>query len=91
MEAPASMFGVGMGGMGLGGFGGVYGGTSAPMVGMGAPSGVSMELWEHHRGDSWPPWILLYLLQVMVPMKTKKKMEMTLMMWMSDDMLAFVI
>jgi hypothetical protein len=34
-----------MGGMGLGGFGGVYEGTSAPMAGMGdmgAPPGVSM-------------------------------------------------
>jgi hypothetical protein len=51
---------------------------------------LSMEPWEHHRGDSWPPWSLYYLLQVMVPMK-KQKMEMTLMMWMSDDVFAFVI
>jgi hypothetical protein len=46
---------------------------------------------EHHWGDSRPPWILLYLLQLMVPMKKKQKMEMTLKMWMSDDVFAFVI
>jgi hypothetical protein len=51
MGAPAGMFGGGMGGMapmvdmfgggmGLGGFGGVFGGTRASMTGMGAPPGV---------------------------------------------------
>jgi hypothetical protein len=41
------------------------------MGGMGAPPGVSMEPGEHHEGDSRPPWILLYLLQLMVPMNKK--------------------
>jgi hypothetical protein len=22
-----------------------------------------MEPWEHHQEDSWPPWILMFLLQ----------------------------
>jgi hypothetical protein len=52
--------------------------------------GVSMEPWEHHRGYSWPPWILLYLVQLMLSMK-KLKMEITSKMWMSDDLFAFVI
>jgi hypothetical protein len=67
MGAPAGVFEGGMGsmagmaGMGLGG----YGGTSVPMgsmAGMGAPA-----------GDSWPPWSLQYLLQVMKPMEKKQK------------------
>jgi hypothetical protein len=96
MGAPAGMFGgdigdmASMGVMGLGGFRGVYGGASAPMTGMGAPPG-GVYGWEHHRGDSWPPWIILYLLQVMVPMRTKKKMEIILIMWMSDNVFAFMI
>jgi hypothetical protein len=98
MGGMAGMGGMGsmasMGGMGLGGFRGVFGRISAPMAsmgGMGAPPGVSMEPWEHHREDLWPPWILLYLLQLMVPMKKKQKMEMTLKIWMSDGLFAFVI
>jgi hypothetical protein len=83
MSTMGGIAGMGLGsmaGMGLGGFGGVFRGISAPMAGMGAPTEVSMEPLEHHRGDSWPLWILLYLLQLMMPMKKKQKMEMTLKM-----------
>jgi hypothetical protein len=89
MGAPVGMFGGSMGGMasmgGLGGIGGVYGGTSTPMASMGgmeAPSGGFVA----SMGSS-------LLLQVMVAMKKKQKMEMkmTLIMWLSDDVFAFVI
>jgi hypothetical protein len=112
MGAPTGMYGGGMGGMVdtvgmvLGSFGGVFGGTSAPMAGMGvmrappggvygamgAPPGGVYGAMGAPPGNSWPPWILLYLLQLMVSMKKKKqKMEMTSKIWMSDDLFAFVI
>jgi hypothetical protein len=63
---------AGMGGMGLGGFGEVFGGTSAPMAGIGASSGGVYGAMGAPPGDSWPLWILLYLHQLMIPMKKKQ-------------------
>jgi hypothetical protein len=79
------------GGMRLGGFGGGYGGISAPKGGMGAPESFYGNILAP-PGDSWPPWSLHYLVQVMVPMEKKEKMEMaiTLKMSTSDNVFACV-
>jgi hypothetical protein len=72
---------VDMGGMRLVSFGGGYGGTSAPM---GSMTDIRACLWSHGSintsFESWCQW------------GRSKKMEMaiTLKLWMSDDVLAFL-
>jgi hypothetical protein len=73
MGGMAGMEGFGgMAGMGGPSYGGVSGGTMGVSV-----SGVCMDPWDHHREDSWPIWILLFLLQPKISMKKKQKKAMT--------------
>jgi hypothetical protein len=81
-----------MGGMGLGGFGEVFGGTSAPMTGMGASSGGV------YGAMGAPPGGFMASMDSSLPPSTydadeeeARKMKMTLKMWMSDDLFAFMI
>jgi hypothetical protein len=83
MGAPAGVFrgGIrsmsGIEGMGLCSFGGGYGWTSAPMgevQDMRAPTGVYEAMGPPPEGFM-ASMVLQYLLQVMMPMKKKQKME----------------